>query len=91
MLIANLSTALKFVISLLLFYGLLVVVPVAAYAQAAPAAADQVKLGLVAILVFGARQLAEILAKLIPDSATGVGGVIRQVFKLAALYVPNKS
>lgn len=76
--------------TLILFYGAFVALPVAAYAQTAPAPADDVKLGLIALLVFGARQLAEILAKLIPDSTSGFWGIVRQAFKLAALYVPNK-
>ena len=41
-----------------------------------------------AILV--ARQVAEVAAKLIPDSSTGVMGVVRKGLKLFAVYVPNQ-
>lgn len=80
------------VLGVLVFYAAVLSVawPIAAYAQAAAPATAGVDLGLAAILVFGARQLAEILAKLIPDTSSGLWGVVRMVLKTAALYVPNK-
>ena len=44
-----------------------------------------------AIIFIVARQLAEILAKLIPDTALGFTGMIRKVAKLISGYVPNKA
>lgn len=80
------------ILGALAFYALafVLILPIAAYAQTAAPAVASVDLGLAALLVFGARQLAEILAKLIPDSTSGFWGIFRQGLKLAALYVPNK-
>ena len=36
------------------------------------------------------RQLAEIIAKAIPDDAEGALGLIRKVLKVLALYIPNR-
>lgn len=36
------------------------------------------------------RQIAEVVSKLIPDTAEGTAGIIRKIFKLIAIYVPNK-
>ena len=36
------------------------------------------------------RQLAEIIAKAIPDDAAGALGLIRKVLKILALYIPNR-
>ena len=38
-----------------------------------------------------ARQLSEIIAKLIPDTATGIAGFLRKVAKVISGYVPNKA
>lgn len=35
--------------------------------------------------------VAQFLGKIIPDSATGVFGVIRKIAKLVGLYVPNNA
>jgi len=36
------------------------------------------------------RQVSEIVAKAIPDTATGGLATIRRIFKILALYIPNK-
>lgn len=71
------------------FFATFFIVPITAYAQTIPAV-DDAKLGLIALLVWGGRQLAELLAKAIPDSSEGVWGYVRKALKIAALYVPNK-
>lgn len=38
-----------------------------------------------------ARQLAEVLAKAIPDDATGVMALVRKIAKIAAIYIPNRT
>ena len=43
----------------------------------------------VAAILVG-RQLAEVGAKVIPDSATGALGIVRKVLKLISVYVPNQ-
>ncbi len=37
------------------------------------------------------RQLSEVIAKAIPDTATGFLGAVRRVFKILAIYIPNKT
>jgi hypothetical protein len=41
------------------------------------------------MLFIALRQVAEIIAKKIPDDATGVLGIVRDFFKMLALYVTN--
>ena len=43
----------------------------------------------VAAILVG-RQVAEVGAKLIPDSATGWLGILRKSLKMISVYVPNK-
>ena len=45
-----------------------------------------VVIGLIAI-----RQISEVIAKAIPDTEKGVLATIRRVFKILALYIPNKT
>jgi len=44
---------------------------------------------LVAVAVMAARQLLEILGKAIPDSATGLMGLVRQAAKFASGYITD--
>ncbi len=37
------------------------------------------------------RQLSEIIAKVIPDTATGFLGAVRRIFKILAIYIPNRT
>ncbi len=41
--------------------------------------------------IFVIRQVAEVGAKLSPDSQTGFLGILRKVLKIVAVYIPNKS
>ena len=82
-------TYFKIFMALMIFYGLSVALPITAYAQAT-SGIGEVEMGMVALLVFGARQLAEILSKLIPDSKKGWAMWVRRLLKIAALYIPNK-
>ena len=45
--------------------------------------------GTIAVILLLARQLAEVIGKLIPDSATGPLAMVRKVAKILALYVRN--
>ena len=55
---------------------------------------DTVTVGLGAlllpILIVAARQALEVFAKQIPDSATGIMGILRMVAKLFSGYTTNK-
>ena len=46
---------------------------------------------LVALGLIVLRQGIEMAAKAIPDSATGLMGLLRQALKILALYIPNKT
>ncbi len=36
------------------------------------------------------RQISEVIAKTIPDAATGSLATLRRIFKILAIYIPNK-
>ena len=52
---------------------------------------DSLGAGWAVLAIFAVRQVAEVVAKLIPDNATGFLGLLRKAFKILAIYVPNKS
>ncbi len=37
------------------------------------------------------RQISEIIAKTIPDTVTGSLAAVRRIFKILAIYIPNKT
>ncbi len=45
-----------------------------------------VVIGLIAL-----RQVSEVIAKTIPDTSTGVLAAVRKIFKIIAIYIPNKT
>lgn len=52
---------------------------------------DSLGAGWAVLAIFAIRQVAEVVAKMIPDTATGFLGLLRKIFKILAIYVPNKS
>lgn len=50
-----------------------------------------VSAGTLAVILLVGRQLAEVIAKLIPDTATGFMGVLRKLAKMLSGYVPNQA
>ena len=79
---------------------LAVVIPTLAFAQLTPEQElgqkgidflESLGAGWAVAAILVARQVAEIVAKMIPDSATGFLGILRKVAKFLAAYVPNKA
>ena len=71
-------------------------VPSIVFAQDAIATSDfwsflgEAAPGWVVIGLIVLRQVAEIAAKAIPDTATGGLATLRRIFKILSLYIPNK-